>query len=132
MLHPRDEESLCALLRVSEVPEKVVAEYDIRQRMYHSGGGTGPLGIGLLIGVLRHVGVALPEREVPVEVDWRKHLGEPVLVLYGDQKKSGKVMGLVDGGNLVVLLDGVDGEVELPRHCVSLVGAGPKKAKKAS
>lgn len=131
MIHPSDQEVLLALLRVSELPAEIEEEYDVRQRMYHSGGGSGALGIQQLIGVLRHVGVKLPDAPVSVQVDWRKHLGEPVLALYGDKKCSGTVTSLGEGGTLICLLDGYDGEVELPRHCVGLV-AGMKKAKKVS
>lgn len=131
MIHPSDQEVLLSLLRVSDIPAEIEEEYEIRRRMYHSGGGSGALGIQQLIGVLRHLDIELPEVPVPVQVDWRKHLSEPVLALYGDKKCSGTVTSLGDGGMLICLLDGYEGEVELPRHCVSLVTGG-KKAKKVS
>lgn len=120
MIHPNDAEVLCSLLRVSDVPDDVVAEYEIRRRMYHSGGGSGALGIQQLIGVLRHVGVELPENPVPVSVDWRKYIGAPVTALYGDKTVSGEVTGLGEGGMLFLRLVGYEGDVELPRHCVAL------------
>lgn len=120
MIHPNDSEVLCSLLRVSDIPAEIVKEYEIRRRMYHSGGGSGALGIQQLIGVMRHVGVELPAREVPVNVDWRAHVGEPIIAKYGDKDLAGALVGLCDGGNLVVLLDGVAGEVEIPRHFVKL------------
>lgn len=132
MIHPSDQEVLLALLRVSELPAEIEEEYEVRRRMYHSGGGSGALGIQQLIGVLRHLDIELPDAPVPVQVDWRKHLSEPVLALYGDKKCSGTVTSLGEGGTLICLLDGYDGEVELPRHCVGLVVPEPKKAKKAS
>lgn len=127
MIHPNDAEVLCSLLRVSDIPATIVDEYEIRRRMYHAGGGSGALGIQQLIGVLRHVGVDLPARDVPVNVDWRDHVGDAIVAKYGDQDVSGTLVSLCDGGNLVLVLDGIDGEVELPRYCVKLEDKKPRK-----
>jgi hypothetical protein len=132
MIHPVDAEIIRNLLRVNEVPSDIEEEYEIRVRMFHSGGGSGPLRILALIDLLRHLGRTKPEDPKPVAVDWRNKVGAEIVAKYGDKDFYGTLKGIVDGGRLVCELDGVDTEVELPRYLVTLAESGEKKSVKGA
>jgi hypothetical protein len=120
MVHAEDLEVLCNLLRVEELPADVEEEYEIRRKMFHGCGGSGPLQALALISLLRFLGHVPPVAVPPVAVNWREHVGDSISALYGDQRLPGILASLGDGGTLECLLDGVDGVVELPRHAVLL------------
>jgi len=83
-------------------------------------GHTGALGPYLIIPMLRRLGYGKVVEKQAVNVDWRRHMNEPVDVLYGDKHVDGKVVGLGVNGRRVVDTREY-GELEVPRHCVSLI-----------
>ncbi len=126
MMHPHDFEILSILLRVDSMPDDIESEYAIRQRMYHGCGGTGPLRALALIEMLRFLGHEQPERPASTNVDWRQHIGARVVAQHGDVEVEGSLVAMAPDGGLVLLLDGVEGETELPRYLVRLCPDGAK------
>lgn len=120
MIHHSDFEVIESLLGTPDIPEDVSLEYELRQQMYHSAGGTGPLRALALVDLLRFLGYGSLRETTPEGTDWRQEIGKPILAMYGDREVSGILNGLGQYGTLLVSLDGYDGEVELPRYCVKL------------
>lgn len=119
MIHSSDYDAMEKMFRGS-VPDDVRDEYAIVRKMADCYGHTGALGPYLIIPMLRRLGYGrVVERQVE-NVDWRRHMNEPVQVKYGDKVVDGKVVGLGVNSRLVVETREY-GELELPRHCVSLV-----------
>jgi len=136
MIHRADEEVLEAIFP-NGVPQDVADKYGVYQALYHGPfGGSGPLGT-LMIPLLDRLGYGRLSVVAPEQIDWRLAIGERVLAKYGDQQLPGVLEGIgVGTGTLMLRLDGVPGETELPRHAVKLAPvielvmekAEPKKA----
>jgi hypothetical protein len=120
MMHPSDAEIVMNLLQVTSIPKELDDEYAIWQRMYHGGGASGALRIQMLVPLLRQMGYKPPEPVKVEQVEWRKHIGGPIVAKYGDQDIIGTLAGFGPHGTLVVKLEGYTGEIELPKHCVRL------------
>lgn len=120
MIHPYDQETLQSLLRVEQIPDDVSEEYEIRRRMYHSAGGSGMVGVHILIDMLRFLGYGkLEKAEADAVTDWRKEIGKPVIAKYKGKKTKGVLVGLAQFGRLDLELEGF-GRVEIPRKSVRL------------
>jgi hypothetical protein len=120
MIHPQDYEALERLFRGSEIPEDLVQEYELQRLMAATYGHVGPLGMGMVVPMMRALGYGVVRKVSPEGVDWRKHIGSEVIAQYGDRDVHGVVVGLGTNSRLDVELDGY-GEVELPRYCVKLI-----------
>lgn len=123
MLHPDDAERVLNFLRIDDgtVPEKVEREYDLLREVYVRMGGSGPLGPAMLASMLRGLKVAPPPKpKSTVILDWRAHVGKPIVAKYGDQDLPGTLVDVVDVMTVKVQLDGVPGEVEMGRGWVRL------------
>jgi hypothetical protein len=120
MLHPEDYDAIEKMFRGSDIPADLIAEYEINRLMASAYGHSGPLGMNLVIPLMRALGYGKVAEKLVLNVDWRKCIGSQVVAQYGDQKVLGKVIGLGTNSRLVLDLQGY-GEIELPRYCVQLV-----------
>lgn len=120
MLHGSDRHLLECGLKTTEIPADVEAEYEVRRKMYHRMGGSGALGMILIVDMLRSLGHGEFEEKPVVVVQWQDHLGSPVDVLYGSESLRCVLTGLADMGRLFVKHP-VRGILEMPRHAVKLV-----------
>lgn len=120
MIHPDDYEAIERMFRGTNIPDDLVAEYEVQRLMASAYGHSGALGMNLVIPLMRALGYGKVAEKVALNVDWRKHVGSAVVAQYGDSKVVGKVLGFGSNSRLVLELQGY-GEVELPRYCVQLV-----------
>lgn len=120
MFHPEDYAAIEKLFRGAAIPEDLATEYEICRKMVTAWGHSGSLGMYLIIPLMRRLGYGKIVEQVPVEVDWRTHLGDEVIVQYGDQRVGGKLLDLCHHHRLGIQLEGY-GYVEMPRYCVQLV-----------
>lgn len=109
MIHLQDRDSLARMLGNGDVPDSVELEYGIRQRMYHSEGGSGPLGAMALISMLRFLGLGPDSgKEVQEQVNW---LDIPdngtvrVEAEFYNEWAPGTYLGIIEHGTLAVRLD---------------------------
>jgi len=133
-----DEDSLVRMLgiRADEIPASVIAEYELRLRMFHGDGNSGPMGTLGIIDLLRSMKLGPPARKpqeavmdwarVPmdgsVRVEARKHND-------GEAKWfAGTYMGQVGAGTLAVRLDGREWVDEFSRRNVRLERDKPAEA----
>ncbi len=125
MLHPDDEQDLCRILRREEVPEDLVAEYDVRIGMYHRAGASGPLGAIGLVDMTRALGYEpKPSPDAPPQTDWRiqpKDGRTRVEVILDGEKRDGAFAGFAPAGMLAVEIDGIGDVRECSRLSVKLV-----------
>lgn len=119
MLHPEDYDAMDKLFRGAEIPEDLLAEYELQRKMAQAYGHVGAMGMHLVIPMMRHLGYGKVVEHVSENVDWRKHMGEPVIAEYGDAKVPGVVTQIGLHGRLGVELRGY-GYTELPKYCVQL------------
>lgn len=72
MLNPVDTQMLQSMLGVEELPAGLVEECELRTRMYHAAGHSGPLGALGLIPAVRAAGYGPPKPQSPAPdaVDW--------------------------------------------------------------
>lgn len=119
MIHSDDFEAMEKLFGSSELPQELLSEYEVQQRMSRAFGHSGSLGMTILIPMMRSLGYGKIVTKTPEIVDWRRHIGEGVIAQYGDELAPGKLVGLGEQGRLVLDLDSY-GTVELPRFCVKL------------
>lgn len=73
MIHPSDVQSIQRLIGKQEVPDDILLEYEIRIRMWHRDGHSGPLGTLPLIDLVRALKYE-PPRDPPIQasIDWGK------------------------------------------------------------
>ena len=94
MIIKADEDSMGRMLGVpaAQIPESVLAEYELRLRLFHSDGNSGPLGTIGVIDMLRSMklGVRRPAKP-PTAVDWS------LVPMNGTVRVMAKVSGK-DGG----------------------------------
>jgi hypothetical protein len=139
MLIQSDEESLTRMLGVEPAffPASVVAEYNLRIRMYHMDGHSGALGTVGIIDLVRSMGLGptLPE-ERPPTLNWEKLPRDGTVhvearVEYeedGDTKYKwlpGTYRGIVAMGTLAIRLDGRLQIDEFGRKDVRIVRENP-------
>ena len=120
---PQDLENLKSLLGMEDVPVTVMTEYRLRISMYHRAGGSGPLGLLPLLGMVRSLGYQGPEPPEVVEpVDWRRvPAGTKVEVLAGGEKLRGWFLGTIEHGTLAVKLAGGGWVRECAKSAVSVL-----------
>lgn len=117
MIIMADEDSLSRMLGVpaAQIPESVLAEYQLRLRMFHCDGNAGPLGTIGIIDMLRSMKLGMrPPGPQPTSIDWsRVPMNGSVRVMAkvtgnnGEPKwASGVYVGQVGVGALAVRLDG--------------------------
>jgi len=108
VIHTQDETSLRRMLGC-EVPDEVRAECDLRTRMYHADGNSGPLGSVALIDMVRWMGLSPKNVERPVEqVDWRQYPQDGTVRVearFFGQWMAGRFLGFVEAGTLAVRLE---------------------------
>lgn len=119
MIHPEDYDAMEKLFRGTEIPDDLVAEYELQRKMAGAYGHVGAMGMHLVIPMMRHLGYGKVVEHVTENVDWRKHMGEEVIADYGDTKVPGVVTQIGTRGRLGVELRG-HGYTELPKYCVQL------------
>lgn len=123
LLQHYDEETITRLL--GSIPEDVAEEVELRTRMYHRAGGSGPIGTLSIIEAVRHCGHKpdlLPEK--PVQIDWRQLPQDGsvrVEAKFFGQWLPGQFIGFVDYGNLAIRFDDDLIVKECPRHIVRLM-----------
>ena len=123
MLHGSDRHLLECGLKTTEIPAEVEAEYEIRRKMLHRMGGSGALGVAMLVELLRGLGLGEFEEAPKVVTHWPDHTGQEVDVLYGSKTLRCVLLGLSDMGRLFVRHE-ERGTLEVPRHSVKLA-TGP-------
>jgi len=108
VIHTQDETSLQRMLGV-EAPEEVRAECELRTRMYHADGNSGPLGSVALIEMVRWMGLSPKNVERPVEkVDWRQYPQDGTVRVearFFGAWMPGRFLGFVEAGTLAVRLE---------------------------
>lgn len=119
MIHPEDYDAMVKLFRGKEPPDDVVDEYEVQRRMASMYGHNGPLGMYLVIPMLRQLGYGKVVERPVKHIEWREHIGDEVVVAYGDQKVPGRLVSLATNHYLRVATDQY-GEIELPRYAVEL------------
>jgi hypothetical protein len=119
MMHPVDYEAIDKLFRGADIPDDLVNEYEIWQKMASAYGHVGALGMQLVIPMLRQLGYGKVVEQASESVSWRKHIGEAVLVSYDDRIVPGKLVEMGLQGKLGIELEGV-GYIEAPRYTVKL------------
>lgn len=134
MIHPRDEQTLLAILGVQELPPELAHEYDVRINMYHRGGASGPLGILGLIDLVRSLGLRPPQKHHrPTKVDWRALPHDGTVRIEASfatgEWSPGVFLGFVQAGTLMVQLDGESWRREAPPFKVRLEGEKVKAPK---
>jgi len=117
MIHPVDFDAMEKLFRGAEIPEALQQEYETQQRMTRAWGNSGPLGMNLIIPMMRLLGYGKIVEQALENVDWRNHIGEEVSVLYADSLVRGKLIDLGNNSRLTVQLERF-GVVDVPRYCV--------------
>lgn len=102
------------MLRANDLPTKVIDECEIRTRLYHANGHSGPLGTLALIDILRFTKVQLPSAEKPpVVFDWRGVPRHTRVTAYCDGAlRKGEFMGYGPNATLAILID----SEEMTRH----------------
>lgn len=117
MVIKTDEDSMSRMLGIpaAQIPEKVLAEYELRLKLFHCDGNSGPLGTIGIIDMIRSMGLkpASTQKQTTL-VDWsRVPMNGSVRVmarLTDAQGKptwvSGVYVGQVGVGSLAVRLDG--------------------------
>ena len=124
MIHEQDVNTIRRILGCEKTPEEVEKEYEIRSRMFHRAGGSGPLGVHQMIALVRSLKLAPPKgRTIDQVVDWgaQKQDGSvEVEVRYHDAWHRGKFIGWGDMNQLAVRLDGVIAIRSFPRGVVRL------------
>ena len=124
MLHREDEVNLGRILRVSQFSDQLLAEYEIRVRMYHACGASGALGPLALIDMVRSMKLTpTVVKEAPAKVDWRQVPRNGTIrikaMFFGDWQ-LGTYYGFGDDGALEVKMDHDDYRRQMPRHAVQL------------
>lgn len=125
MLHGSDRHLLECGLKTDVIAADVEAEYEVRRKMYHRMGGSGALGMVLIVDMLRSLGYGEFKDAPVVVVQWQDHLGAPVDVLYGSETLRCVLTGLSDMGRLFVKHP-ERGVLEMPRHAVKLAPSSPE------
>lgn len=120
MIHPDDYDAMEKMFRGADIPDDLVAEYEVNRLMTAAYGHVGPLGMNLVIPMMRALGYGKVVVKAAPTVDWRNHVGSQVVAQYGDRKVAGELTGFGTNSRLILRLEGY-GEVELPRYCVQLV-----------
>ena len=142
MMIQADEDSLRRMLGVEpdQFPSVVVAEYELRLRMFHSDGHSGPIGTVAIIDMLRGFKLGPPRliNKLPLEADWSKvPMDGTVRVEVKMQSAaengelrwfSGVYLGQVGMGTLAVRLDGFAYVREFRRNEVRFVREKPVEA----
>lgn len=119
MIHRVDSDAMEKIFNSTNLPEDVQKEYAIVRKMADTYGHTGPLGMNLVIPMLRRLGYGKVVEKTVENVDWRRHMGAAVVAQYGDQKVDGKLVSLSTNSRLIVDTEQY-GELEFPRYLVSL------------
>jgi len=137
-----DEDSLVRMLGVEMdgIPTSVVAEYELRLRMFHSDGNSGPLGTVGIIDMLRSMKLGPPKAKPKEAVlDWAgvPHDGTVRVEAKRDDNGEAKwlagiFLGQVRVGTLAVRLDGREWIDEFSRKNVRLEREKPAEAYVAS
>lgn len=126
MVNQDDHDTLQRILQCEAIPEAVIAEYEVRQRMFHRAGATGALPLAALIDMVRHLGLAPLKEKIAVtgpEFDWRSvAVGTRVEVSLFGSWIAGVFLGFVESGTLAVKLDSERYVKEFRKHVVRLAG----------
>jgi len=140
MIISADEEALGRMLGVptAKIPERVLAEYELRLRMFHCNGNSGALGTIGLIDLVRSLGLAPPKaKDVEPATDWsRIPTNGSVRVLAkmntdsGPEWVSGVYVGRVGLATLAVRLDGDLYVHEKSKKDVRIIRQSPVDAKR--
>jgi hypothetical protein len=114
VFNPQDEESLRRMLgaETGELPAFLEQEYQTRLRLFHKGGGSGPLGALGLTDLCRSLKLAPPKQEEPVRLDLQKlKPGSPVKIrIRGEWERATYVGRGGDGKAAVRTEDGITRE----------------------
>lgn len=138
MIIREDEESLKRMLGVEpgEFPANLVAEYEVRLRMYHMDGHGGPLGTIPIIDMLRAMKLG-PKvgLEMRREIDWSRVPTDGTVLVEAKTKTpdgelwvSGVYLGRVGVGTLAVRVDGESFVKEFRRSDVRIAREKPLEA----
>lgn len=124
MLHPEDHQKLERILRTSTFSQSLLTEYDIRLRMFHACGASGPLGALGLIDLVRSLKLTpvVPE-VVPEKIDWRlipRNGKVRVKAKFFDSWVGGTYFGFGEDGTLEVQMDHEERRRHMPRHALRL------------
>lgn len=141
MIHTDDEYALGRMLGITEFPADLIKEYELRLRMFHANGHSGPLGTIALISVVRELGYGPPYvEEKPVSSDWRKYPYDGsvrVEARFFGGWQLGVFLGFVEAGTVAVKLDNDETVRECRPDMVRLAAADappppPTKAEAAA
>jgi len=109
-MHPRDEDTLGAILGGAALSEEVIQEYNLRLLMYHASGSSGALGAIGLIDLVRSLNYGpKPVAYSEPLIDWRDYPSDGsthVEARYMGIWQSGVFLGFVESGSLAVRLEG--------------------------
>ncbi len=137
MIIRADEDSLGRMLGVpnAQIPAAVLAEYELRLRMFHCDGNSGLLGTIGIIDMLRSMKLGVRERDKPpTQVDWsgvpmdgtvRVEARVPGKDGKGTIRALGVYVGQVGVGSLAVRLDGSEYVHEVRRDAVRIAREEP-------
>lgn len=111
MIHHDNETSLLRILGVRAIPADVRDEVELRTRMYHSDGNSGPLPTIALIDAVRFCGKTRPvDSAEKAKVQWRDMPQDGttrVEAFVANNWLPGVFLGFVSAGTLMVRLDGI-------------------------
>lgn len=133
MILIQDLESLQRITGLPEIPPKLEEEYELRLRLYHADGNSGPLGSIGLIDLVRFLGYGRTFAQERVEViDWRQYPQDGsvrVEAKYFGGWMPGAFRGFVADGLLAIKLDDEQFVKECRRDMVRLAeNQGPIEA----
>jgi hypothetical protein len=102
-IHPTDMQSLSDMLGTDILSPEFIAEYRVNLKMFHLGGGAGPLGTLHLVSLCRMFDMGPPSSQPVQTNDWSR-LEKGAAILVG--QKQAKFMGMVDMGKIAYVLNG--------------------------
>jgi hypothetical protein len=109
VIHAEDRDSLLRILGCNEVAPALEKEYELRLRMFHSDGNSGPLRTVALIDLVRSLGLAPPHAPKSEErIDWRQYPQDGsvrVEARFFGGWMPGAFIGFVHNGTLAIRID---------------------------
>ncbi len=111
MFIPADYDLLREMAGINDPSPELIAEYDTRLNMFHRGHGHGPIGVAMMVDLLRFMDIKpKPITKADGTIDWKKHIGTRVEARadMDSEWKPGEIRRIAGAGRLVVKHDDTD------------------------
>lgn len=134
MIHEQDEYMIKVMVGAERITPAMEKEYEIRLRMYHRSGASGPLGVQGLIPMLRDLGAAPAEEKKEPTLDiLQLKKGDPIVVVQPDDSlRSATYASGMRGGSHSVLYEGDDTQSEVYGWQMRPVPQAPEDMREAT